>query len=91
MERRSPSERFNVNRIGRNKKEIGSIYFPCQLRFHLIRNNGSFAVLCSNAITGEPLSWTVDLEDALNQVEYLHELLSDTVDEIRCCCHTPRL
>jgi hypothetical protein len=75
--------RFNVSRIGRNRREIGSIYFPCQLRFYLIRHINSVAILCSDAITDEPLSWTVDLKDALEQVEYLHELLSETLDEIK--------
>lgn len=83
MERRI--SRFNANRIGRNRQEIGSIYFPCQLRFHLIRNNGSFAVLCSDAITGEPMSWTTDIDDAIQQVEYLHELLSETKEDIKTC------
>ena len=83
MERRSPTPRFTAKKIGRNKKEIGSIYFPCQLRFHLIRNNGSFAVLCSDSITGEPLSWTPDIDDALQQVEYLHELLSEVKEDLK--------
>ena len=64
-------------------KEIGCFYFPLDLRFHLELAKDWYSIIIESSFDGEFLAGNGDIDDAINQVEYMLETLKEAKEEIK--------